>query len=96
MPRALWEKKCECHPTSPRKKVMNFRSLIEEWERERSNFRRDEMIFRKDEWALRKTNERCDSLEPSLGVVQTSSLFSYNKSLSSLADETSEKGTHDK
>lgn len=33
---------------------MNFRSLIEEWERERSNFRRDEIIFRKNERALRK------------------------------------------
>lgn len=96
MPRALWEKQCEYHPTSPHKKVMNFRSLIEEWERQRSNFRRDEMIFRKNEWALRKRNERCDSLGPSLGVVQTSSLFSCNKSLSSLADETSEKGAGDK
>ena len=54
------------------------------------------MIFRKDEWALGKINGRCYSLGPSLGVVQTSSLFSCNKSLSSLADETSEKGTVDK
>ena len=96
MPRALWGKKCEYHPTSPNKKVISFRSLIEERERERSNLRRDAMIFRKDEWALGKINGRCYSLGPSLGVVQTSSLFSCNKSLSSLADETSEKGTVDK
>lgn len=54
------------------------------------------MIFRKDEWALRRVDGRCDSLWQSLsGWMSTSSLLSWDKSQSSLVDETPREEVYD-